>query len=106
MQRVLRYDGLLPNVFDEQGQIRAITQEDIRAMKSFADTNRTASTPFDIVMEGETPGDDPARAADLVRGWSEAGATWWLEAMWGSPTQQRSLEGVHQRIRQGPPRIT
>ena len=52
-------------------------------------------------MEGETPGDDPHQAADIVREWGEAGATWWMETMWAAP----ELEGVLARIQQGPPRI-
>jgi hypothetical protein len=40
-----------------------------------------------------------------VRQWAEAGATWWLEAMWSAPWDKGDLRGVLNRIRQGPPRI-
>ncbi|HTP06993.1 MAG TPA: LLM class flavin-dependent oxidoreductase, partial [Anaerolineae bacterium] len=69
------------------------------------DAHRTATTPFDIVVEGKTPGADPDRAADTVRAWAEAGATWWIEAMWGDPDQPVDLKAVQQRIQQGPPRF-
>jgi hypothetical protein len=52
-------------------------------------------------VEGETPGDDPEKAAAIIRGREEAGATWWIEAMWSAP----ELEEVLTRIKQGPPRI-
>ena len=55
-------------------------------------------------MEGETPGDKREEAISVVRPWAEeAGATWWLEAMWGTP--QDKLEAVQTQIQQGPPRI-
>ena len=105
MQRVLRYDGLLPTRMDEQGQHIGFTADHIREMKAYIDANRTAPTPFDIVVEGRTPGDDPDRAAEIIRTWTDSGATWWIEAMWGDPDQPVDLDAVCARIRQGPPRI-
>lgn len=105
MQRVLRYDGLLPAVKNEDGSFAELTPEDIRAMRAFVIKRRGESTPFDIVMEGKTPGDDQERAASLVRPWAEAGATWWIEAMWDALDQPDGLEAALQRIRQGPPRV-
>jgi hypothetical protein len=102
MRRVLRWDGLLPNVVAADGSIRAITPADIQAMHAFIVEQRAASTPFDIVIEGETPGDDPQRAAAQIQPFIEAGITWWLESMW---TNQGGLEAVRARIRQGPPRV-
>jgi len=102
MRRVLHWDGLLPNKLNEDGTLAEITPDDIREMKSFIDEQRTATTPFDIVWEGRTPGDDGARAAAIVRLWEEEGATWWMEAMWFAPN---GPDDVRTRIRQGPPRI-
>ena len=101
MQRVLRWDGLLPNVMHEDGSHGRANAEQIAAMKAYIDERRTHGTPFDIVMEGETPGADPVAVAALVRPFAEAGATWWLEAIWTAP----SLEPVRERLRQGPPRL-
>ena len=53
----------------------------IQAMKTFIDERRSETTPFDIVMEGETPGDDNEKAAATVRPLAAAGITWWLEAV-------------------------
>jgi hypothetical protein len=101
MQRVLHYDGLLPTKVDEKGALAEITPDDLRAMKAYITERRTLTTAFDIIWEGETPGDDPARAAELVRPWEEAGATWWLESRWNNPTSR--LNEARTRIRQGPP---
>ena len=99
MRRVLRWDGLLPTRKD--GTNNPLTPHDIRTMKAFVDENRVLTTPFDIVWEGETPGDDRERADAIVRPWAEAGATWWMESRWGNV----SRNDVRTRIQQGPPRI-
>ena len=66
MQRVLRYDGLLAAKLSGDGDM---TPADIQAMKAFIDEHRTATTPFDIVWEGETPAEDHERQSPLcVRG--------------------------------------
>jgi Luciferase-like monooxygenase len=102
MARVLRYDGLLPAKLGADGSFVDVTPDDIRAMKAYIEVQRTATTPFDIVFEGRTPGDDAARAAEIVRPYAEAGATWWMEAMWTAPNTPAD---VRARIQQGPPRI-
>jgi alkanesulfonate monooxygenase SsuD/methylene tetrahydromethanopterin reductase-like flavin-dependent oxidoreductase (luciferase family) len=105
MRRVLRCDGLMPYIIGDDGKSRETTPADIREMKAYVEANRAATTPFDIVMEGETPGDDSDRAAAIVRGWADAGATWWIESRWELPRDAEGLEAVHKRILQGPPRI-
>ena len=102
MARVLRYDGLLPAKLDANGSFADVTPDDLRAMKTYIEERRTATTPFDIVYEGRTPGDDLAQAAEIVRPFAEAGATWWMEAMWEAPNTPAD---VRKRIQQGPPRI-
>jgi hypothetical protein len=102
MRRVLRWDGLLPAKMNDKRQHVEVTPDDIRDMKTYIDTNRTQTTPFDIVVEGKTPGDDREQGCAVVQPWIDAGATWWLEAMWSMP--QTELERVRERIRQGPPR--
>jgi hypothetical protein len=104
MQRALGYDGLLPAIMGENGQVRMspATPAEIGTIKAFVDANRVEETPYDIVVEGETPGENRSRAREVVRPYAEAGATWWIEAMWTAP----SLEGVLERIKQGPPVVS
>ena len=64
---------------------------------------RTETTPFDVIVEGETPGSDPAKSREIIRTWQEAGATWWLEAKWSANGSEGHSEVVS-RLRQGPPR--
>ncbi len=78
-----------------------MTPDDIRAMGAYLAERRPADAqPLDIIMEGETPGDDAEAARAIIQRWSEAGATWWLESRWSVPHIDVALE----RIRQGPPR--
>lgn len=100
MQRVLRYDGLLPQKFNPDGSGGSVTPADIQAMKAYIEKNRTLTTPFDIISEGETPGDNLEQAVEQIQPYIEAGITWWMEARWGA----NSINEVRARIQQGPPR--
>jgi alkanesulfonate monooxygenase SsuD/methylene tetrahydromethanopterin reductase-like flavin-dependent oxidoreductase (luciferase family) len=104
MRRALRYDGLLPNVLGEDGMPREISPQDVREMAAYVQERRAETTPFDIVIEGETPGEEPQRVGDEVGPLAEAGMTWWLEARWSvsSPTV---LDDFRRRVSQGPPRV-
>jgi hypothetical protein len=101
MQRALRYDGLLPAIMDEDGKVRMAppTPAEIQTIKAFVDAHRVETTAYDIVVEGESPGDDRSQAMSVIQPYAEAGATWWIEARWTAS----NLEGVLERIRQGPP---
>jgi alkanesulfonate monooxygenase SsuD/methylene tetrahydromethanopterin reductase-like flavin-dependent oxidoreductase (luciferase family) len=102
MQRALRYDGLLPNKLNADGSHGEVTPADVRAMADYVRERRSEPGPFEIVVEGRTPGDDPAAAATVVRPFAEAGATWWIEAMWTAPNEPADIRA---RVTQGPPRI-
>jgi hypothetical protein len=101
MQRTLRFDGILPTKM--QGEM---TPADIQTMKVFIEQHREHPTPFDIVMEGETPGDDPVAATAMLLPLAQAGVTWWLEAVWATPETKGRVEGMKKRIQQGPTRLT
>ena len=101
MARALRYDGLLPNVLDAEKTHQQLTPEAVAEMAAFIQEKKP-NEPFDIVVEGETSGDKPEEAADVVRPFAQAGATWWLEACWQVPRTQL----VADRVRQGPPDLS
>ncbi|HSF81978.1 MAG TPA: LLM class flavin-dependent oxidoreductase [Anaerolineales bacterium] len=103
MGRALRYDGLLPAFKDERSQWRQSTPEDIHQVKAFIGARLAEEASFDIVVEGETPGDEPRSAAEKVLPWFQAGATWWIEALWEIPRDESGLDQLRKRISQGPP---
>ncbi|EFH84992.1 LLM class flavin-dependent oxidoreductase [Ktedonobacter racemifer] len=87
------------------GAVIGGTPEEIRVRKAEIEALRLSSIPLDIITEGETPHDDPERAAAIVRPYAEAGATWWLESMWEWEGVTRNYD-MRMRIRSGPPRIS
>jgi alkanesulfonate monooxygenase SsuD/methylene tetrahydromethanopterin reductase-like flavin-dependent oxidoreductase (luciferase family) len=94
MARVLRHDGILPYV--PGGDVTPQVVADIRRWIS----ERRSLDGFEIVVEGTTPAEDRAAAAEHVRPWTAAGATWWIESDWSS----FDAEPARRRIEAGPPR--
>ncbi len=95
LRRAARWDGICIGMVDPV---------EVQALRTAIASYRTEMTPFDIVMEGETPGADRKQAEAIVRPLAEAGVTWWVETVPGAPRAQDGLEGMRRRIRQGPPR--
>jgi hypothetical protein len=86
---------------DEKGEWYEIQPQHVKEIKAYVEEHRKLDTPFDIIIESTTPGDDPEAAAEKVRPWVEAGATWWIESMWEIEDENAWLE----RVRQGPPEL-
>jgi len=104
MRRVLRCDGLLPACMDDTG-FRPARPDDIQAMLGWLGEQGGVRPGFDVVMEGETPADDPVQAAAIVAPWETVGCTWWLEARWEMPHESAErMRQVHERLTAGPPR--
>lgn len=100
MRRAARWDGAFPGKL-AGGEVGMLTPAEVRAIAAFIGEHRAGEGPFDLVIAGTTPGDDPNRAAAVAAAYVEAGATWWVESFGEAAT---SLDGVRERIRQGPPR--
>lgn len=90
MERAMRWDGLIPQVIDD-GVARQPTLEEIAGIRELVD-----GAPFDIVIEGE--GNEHSPAA-----WADAGATWWIESMWGAVREADAVLAATDRLRAGPP---
>jgi len=105
MQRTLRYDGILPAKMNADGSFADMTPDDLRDMNAYIEEQRTLTTSFDVVIEGETPGDDAEKAASIVQPLADAGVTWWLEAVWQTPEKEGGAEGMRRRIKQRPTNV-
>lgn len=101
MARALCYDGILPNFIGPDGGQAEGTVERYVALAAYVKEHRTASGPFDIVVDGVTPADDPTAAAAHVRPYAEAGGTWWIESPWFAPNE---IANLRRRIAAGPPK--
>jgi alkanesulfonate monooxygenase SsuD/methylene tetrahydromethanopterin reductase-like flavin-dependent oxidoreductase (luciferase family) len=102
MRRVLRWDGIVVQGTGADGTPSG-APADLGDIAGWVRAGRSAeglASPFDIVVGGTTPTGDPAAAAETVRGFEGAGATWWVEADWMST----SVDDLRGRILAGPPR--
>jgi alkanesulfonate monooxygenase SsuD/methylene tetrahydromethanopterin reductase-like flavin-dependent oxidoreductase (luciferase family) len=100
MARATRWDGVIPSIAappesrpnpDQVAEICAWMRE-----------HRTSEAPFEVVLEGVSPGNDPAWEASILQPLADAGATWWIESRWEAPNDVATLR---ERIHQGPPRV-
>jgi alkanesulfonate monooxygenase SsuD/methylene tetrahydromethanopterin reductase-like flavin-dependent oxidoreductase (luciferase family) len=91
MRRAMRYDGWLP---------ARVEDKDWPQVSAYLAAHRPPGQPFDVVVEGRTPGNEAAKASAIIQPYAAAGATWWLETMWEEPNEG---EDMLARIRQGPP---
>jgi alkanesulfonate monooxygenase SsuD/methylene tetrahydromethanopterin reductase-like flavin-dependent oxidoreductase (luciferase family) len=98
MRRALQWDGIIVQRYGGSPADGRLKPDEIRTIKAYVDEHRQAATPFDILAGGATLGKSRKRAAEIVRPYIEAGATWWVEEVWGSDDKVRA------RVRQGPPR--
>jgi alkanesulfonate monooxygenase SsuD/methylene tetrahydromethanopterin reductase-like flavin-dependent oxidoreductase (luciferase family) len=99
MRRAVRWDGILV-----QAQGVEPGPDVVRSVAEYAARERPPALdgrPLDIVVSGSTPAGDPEGAASTVEPFAGAGATWWLDADWTSP----SVDGVRRRLAAGPPRV-
>jgi alkanesulfonate monooxygenase SsuD/methylene tetrahydromethanopterin reductase-like flavin-dependent oxidoreductase (luciferase family) len=107
LRRVLKYDGFLPSLVAGENttpeQASSYTPAQLRQGVDWLLANRELETPLDVIIEAQTPGDDPVKAREILKPWSDAGATWHIESMWELIGETNSDEKVLKRIRQGPP---
>jgi probable F420-dependent oxidoreductase len=94
LRRAARWDGWAAAGTDENcGQTK--TPERLAEQLAFIRQHRASDAPFDVTMDGCTTPADRA----LVREFADAGATWWLEPLYGL---RGSLEEMLARAMAGP----
>ena len=108
-RRAAQWDGVFP-IFSGTDPVSYPTQ--IREKMHFLLDHRESDDPFDVTVQGTTPGNDLIRAVEVAAEYAEAGVTWWQEAI----NERRPdlieragkaswLDAVRWRIQQGPPRM-
>lgn len=100
MQRALKCDGVFVERINAQKQPVEVTPQDICALKAHVLANRTLTRPFEIVVSGQSADLEAGQCRQQTAAWQEAGATWWVEALWGAPPAT-----VLEIIRKGPDRL-
>ena len=105
MRRAALQDGWLPTGVGDSDLTPEKLTEGIGWIRQEREANDLTMDGYDVVTEGTTAADDPAAAADTVRPWAEAGATWWIEADWSSMDREVVRQAAERRLKAGPPRI-
>jgi alkanesulfonate monooxygenase SsuD/methylene tetrahydromethanopterin reductase-like flavin-dependent oxidoreductase (luciferase family) len=108
LRRAAGWDGVCPAKWGG-----TITPDEWRELLAYIQRYRTATTSFDAVHSGATPGEDPVQSAEMVEPYAEAGVTWWVEPVdpwrfgwsWEEPWDPKATEQMRERILQGPPRL-
>ena len=98
-RRAARWDGAFPLNLD--GPFTPSPQI-LRQIGAYILQHRTNPAPFDLVIMGSTPGNDPKAARKKLASYADTGLTWWLETLF---RWRNSADAMRQRIRQGPPRF-
>lgn len=99
LARAARWDGIVLQLLRSDAEVTpGVVREVVAAL---TDLSGGLPAGYDVVLNGRLP-DDPGAAAELLAGYAEAGATWWIEADW---TPGASLASQQARVRQGPPRV-
>lgn len=104
MRRAARWDGAVPLFTDaKHGHVPPIGQ--VRDLVAYLEKQRgdRSGTPFEIVLGGASPGDDAAKARDLIGPLADAGVTWWDERQIQTSEGLDRLAPVLRRVEQGPP---
>ncbi len=97
-RRAAKWDGVIP--LNKHGIW--IKPPDLQEMLAYIHSQRTAKTPFEAVIIGAraTLGKTSADIRQSLQKLEEAGATWWLQALY---MERNSIEALRTAIRQGPP---
>jgi probable F420-dependent oxidoreductase len=94
-RRAARWDGVYPG-----GPRGNLTLDELRDMRDFIRTQRTAETPFDTMVGGDVPFDDREQAHEILAAYADAGVTWWVE---GVGAWRGDVDAMADFIRRGPP---
>ena len=96
--RAARWDGTIPLQLTDS---MLLEPKEVREIMSFIGEHRTSDEPFDMVVVGWTPHDNPDKARAKIKPFIRAGATWWLESLY---MQCDSFDAMCERVRIGPPK--
>ncbi len=97
-KRAARYDGVFPLADGEDG----LTIEGMKESLSIIEKERGNLLNYDIVVSGDTTGDDKKADSEKLQLCADAGMTWWLEYLidWGKTPKE-----MMERVKRGPPEI-
>jgi alkanesulfonate monooxygenase SsuD/methylene tetrahydromethanopterin reductase-like flavin-dependent oxidoreductase (luciferase family) len=96
LRRAAQWDGWVMGSIDKNCEVTK-TPDELAEQVAYLREYRTTDAPFDIAIAGATGGPED----DQPQAYAAAGATWWLESIFGL---RGSDEVLMARIEAGPPR--
>ena len=98
-RRAARWDGVFPTHRDI-GHTETMRPDQLGEIVEYTRSHRSPAADLDVIIEGQTPGDDAERDRDALEPYRLAGLTWWIEKLgWF----RGPLEAMRARIDAGPP---
>jgi hypothetical protein len=101
-RRAARWDGVFPTHRDVAGG-QKMSARQLGEIVEFTLGLRQSSEPFDVAIEAQSEGSDPAADMAAIEPYADAGLTWWIEALHPA---RGPLDEMRARIAAGPPRRT
>ena len=108
LARMARWDGMFPLFWgiddpaEQQAYLRQMIVQ-VQTLRAIT-VDQSALRPFDVVVTGETPFDQPTRTEEHIAAYAAAGATWWLESL--NPERNSGaiwpFEHLRERVLAGP----
>jgi alkanesulfonate monooxygenase SsuD/methylene tetrahydromethanopterin reductase-like flavin-dependent oxidoreductase (luciferase family) len=100
LRRAARWDGVVPMIVNREDGRWEPTPAVVADIIETVSGQRSSTGPFDVVITGRTPPNEPGAARETVEPIAAAGATWWLEGFRPQPGEH---EAARRRIEAGPP---
>jgi alkanesulfonate monooxygenase SsuD/methylene tetrahydromethanopterin reductase-like flavin-dependent oxidoreductase (luciferase family) len=94
-RRAARWDGVYPGSLHGN-----LTLDELREMRAYIQAHRTTDEPLGVMVGGDVPFDDPARARAILAEYAEGGVTWWVE---GIGEWRGDIDAMAAFIQGGPP---
>ncbi|MFW9933605.1 MAG: LLM class flavin-dependent oxidoreductase [Candidatus Thorarchaeota archaeon] len=98
-RRAARFQGVIP--IHSQWPT-PIQPSDLNGVLNIVKAERGSLDDYEVVICGETTGDDENKDQEILQPWLDAGITWWLEDING---MRATVDILRERIRNGPPKI-
>jgi probable F420-dependent oxidoreductase len=94
-RRAARWDGVFPS--SPHGNL---TLEELHDLRAFIRQHRQTDVPFDLMVGGDVPVDDPVKVRETLTAYAAAGVTWWIE---GIGEWRGNVDAMAAFIQGGPP---
>ncbi len=97
-KRAARYDGVFPLEEGDDG----LTIDGLKDILSLIEKERGDLLNYDVVVSGDTTGNNTMEDAEKIQICTDAGMTWWLEYLLDS---RMTPKEIMERVKQGPPEL-